>query len=425
MRTNFTPTQLTDPHITAVEKNLRACVHCGICTATCPTYQLLGDERDGPRGRIVLMQNMLEKGGAPDAETVLHVDRCLSCLACRSACPSSVDYARLVDEARQHIQTHYRRPMADKLLRWLIATMMTRPALVRLGIFLSHFAGPLTALLPGRLAGMARMGAQAPLQGPASPPRAILPNARRIALMPGCVQAALAPQIDEAVARVLARRGFELVPLEGAGCCGSLVHHLGRSEDAKDWARRAVSAFEHAGGADSFDGVLITATGCSAHLKDLEHLFLDDPLWLPRAKALADATRDFLELAQPGTPAAPRGVRIAWHAPCSSQNGLKVAGRAEALLAAAGFEVASIPEAHLCCGSAGSYSILQPEIAGALRARKLANIASVRPDIVATSNIGCLTYLAGAEAPPVIHLAELLDWAEGGPLPVALTERGG
>ncbi len=425
MRTHFTPTQLTDPHIAEAQKNLRACVHCGICTATCPTYTLLGDERDGPRGRIVLIQNMLERGGAPDAETVLHVDRCLSCLACRTACPSSVDYARLVDAARVHIQTNYRRPLGDKLLRWLIATVMPRPALMRFAVMLSRLAGPLVYLLPGRLRTMAAMGAATPLHGPASLPRAIIPNAKRIALMPGCVQQAIAPQIDAATARVLARRGYELVPLEGAGCCGSLVHHLGRSEDAKNWARRAIEAYERAGGADGFEGVLITATGCSAHLKDLPHLFQGDPLWLPRASAFAAATQDFLELATPPVQAEPRSLRVAWHAACSLTNGLKLANRGEALLKACGFEVVMPPDAHLCCGSAGSYSILQPRIAEALRARKLDALASVEPDIVASSNIGCLNHLADAAGPPLVHLAELLDWTEGGAVPVALKQRAG
>jgi len=420
MRTAFTPTQLTDPHLAEAEKNLRACVHCGICTATCPTYVLLGDERDGPRGRIVLMQNMLEKGGAPDPQTVLHVDRCLSCLACRTACPSSVDYARLVDEARTHIQVTYRRPLGDKMFRWLIATVMPRPALTRFGLLLARLVSPVAFLLPGRLATIVRLGAHAELYGPSAPPRAILPNPRRVALMPGCVQAALSPGIDAAVARVLARRGIELVPLEGAGCCGSLVHHLGRSEDAKNWARRAIEAYERAG---AVEGVLISATGCSAHLKDLSHLFLDDPLWLPRARAFAAASRDFLDLAEPGAPLPQRSLRVAWHAACSLQNGLKISGKAEALLAAAGFDVLAIPEGHLCCGSAGTYSLLQPEIAGALRARKLGNIASVEPDIVATSNFPCLNHLKGADAPPFVHLAELLDWTEGGPVPVALAQR--
>lgn len=425
MRTNFTPTQLTNPHVVEAEKNLRVCVHCGICTATCPTYVLLGDERDGPRGRIVMIQNMLEAGIAPSAETVLHVDRCLSCLACRTACPSGVDYARLIDEARVHIQTTYRRPFGDKMLRWFIATLMTRPTLVRAGLFAARLAAPFAFLLPGRLALMTAMGAHAKLQPAAILQRSILPNAKRIALMPGCVQPALAPQIDQAVARCLARRGFELVPLEGAGCCGSLVQHLGRSEDAKRWARRAIEAFEHAGGPQAFDGILITATGCSAHLKDLQNLFLDEPTWLPRARAFAQAARDFLDLASSSQGAAPRRLRVAWQAPCSLQNGLRLAANGEALLAAAGFDVQTIPEGHLCCGSAGSYSILQPEISGRLRARKLGNIATLHADVIATANIGCLNHLAGSDAPPVVHLAELLDWAEGGPEPLALAGGAG
>lgn len=425
MRTNFTPTQLTNPHVVEAEKNLRVCVHCGICTATCPTYVLLGDERDGPRGRIVMIQNMLEAGIAPSAETVLHVDRCLSCLACRTACPSGVDYARLIDEARVHIQTTYRRPFGDKMLRWFIATVMTRPTLVRAGLFAARLAAPFAFLLPGRLALMTAMGAHAKLQPAAILQRSILPNAKRIALMPGCVQPALAPQIDQAVARCLARRGFELVPLEGAGCCGSLVQHLGRSEDAKRWARRAIEAFEHAGGPQAFDGILITATGCSAHLKDLQNLFLDEPTWLPRARAFAQAARDFLDLASSSQGAAPRRLRVAWQAPCSLQNGLRLSANGEALLAAAGFDVQTIPEGHLCCGSAGSYSILQPEISGRLRARKLGNIATLHADVIATANIGCLNHLAGSDAPPVVHLAELLDWAEGGPEPLALAGGAG
>ena len=420
MRTNFSPSQLTDPHLAEVERNLRSCVHCGICTATCPTYVLLGDERDGPRGRIVMMQQMLEEGGAPSPQTVLHVDRCLSCLACRTACPSSVDYARLVDAARIHIQTRYRRPIGDRLLRWSIARVMTRPALVRLGLGLARAFAPVSGLLPGRLAAMARMGAGARTRPAARPPAEAAANSRRIALMPGCAQAALAPGIDEAVARVLARQGYALVPLAGAGCCGSLVHHLGRSEDAKAWARRAILALERAGGADSFDGILITATGCSAHLKDLAHLFAGDPVWAPRAAAFAAKARDFLDLARARGATAPRALRVAWQAPCSLQNALRLAEAGRMLLADAGFEVVDIPEGHLCCGSAGSYSILQPELAGQLRARKLANIAGLEPDVIATANIGCLHHLSGPDAPPVVHLAELIDWAQGGATPEIL-----
>lgn len=409
MRTNFSPAQLAHPHLAAAEENLRNCVHCGICTATCPTYVLLGDERDGPRGRIVMMQQMLEENAVPSSETVLHVDRCLSCLACRTVCPSSVDYARLVDTARAHIETHYNRPPGDRLLHWLIAIVMPRPALVRLGLLFA----PLGLWLPGRLGAMARMGlkrhaATTPVAG-----STVIADAKRIALMQGCVQKALAPEIDEAARRVLARRGYELVPLVGAGCCGSLIHHLGKDEQAKAWAKRAIDAFERAG---PFDGVLITATGCSAYLKDLAHLFAGDPAWATRAAAFAAKTRDFLDLAMP-LPGTSKPVRVAWQAPCSLQNGLKLADAGKSLLRSAGFEVFDILENHLCCGSAGSYSILQPEIAGQLRARKLSNISFVRPDVIATANIGCLHHLSGPDAPPIVHLVELIDWAEGGATP--------
>jgi glycolate oxidase iron-sulfur subunit len=233
--------------------------------------------------------------------------------------------------------------------------------------------------------------------------------------MPGCVQSALAPEIDAATARVLARRGIALVPLGGAGCCGSLAHHLGRDGEAKAFARRAIEAFEASG----CDGVLITATGCSAHLKDLAHLFADEPAWAPRAASFAAKALDPLELIEAGGQA-PRRPRVAWQAPCSLQNGLRLADKGRTLLADCGYEVLDVPEGHLCCGSAGSYSILQPEIAGALRARKLANIAGLKPDVIATANIGCLHHLSGPDAPPIVHWAELVDWADGGAEPGAL-----
>jgi glycolate oxidase iron-sulfur subunit len=420
MRTNFSSAQLAVPQLADAEKSLRACMHCGICTATCPTYVLLGDERDSPRGRIVMMQHMLEEGGTPSAETVLHVDRCLSCLACRTACPSSVDYARLVDSARAHIQEHYSRPLSDRLLRWLIATVMTRPALVSLSIFAARVFAPIARRLPGRLKTMAETGLaldRAPSSGVRANPAA---SARRIALMPGCVQQVIAPEIDAAAARVLARRGFALVPLEGAGCCGSLVHHMGREREAKGWAKRAIEAFERANEADAFDAVTITATGCGAHLKDIAHLFKGDPEWEPRAKNFAAKFRDFSELASPRRSWPPERLRVAYHAACSAQNGLSLQGRPEALLKEAGFEVFAVPEGHLCCGAGGAYSILQPEIAAQLRSRKLGNIESLKADVIATGNVGCLNQLSGPDAPPVVHIAELLDWVEGGVKPKAM-----
>lgn len=419
MRYNFTAEQLADPQIGPAAKAVRSCVHCGICTATCPTYVVLGDERDSPRGRIVLMKDMLEKGGAPSPEAVHHIDRCLSCLNCKTACPSSVNYQRLVDQARVHIQEHYKRPLGDRLLRWIIATVMTRPALVRIGLLLAKLGGPISKLLPGRLGAMAAIGAAARPQGP-EPHVFPKPDVvkQRIAIMPGCVQGALAPQIDGAVARVLARRGIELIALEGSGCCGALPHHMGREDDSRAWAKKAIEAYERG----SFDGVLITATGCSAQLKDYAHQFAGDPVWEPRAARFAAAARDFAELCTPMTATPPRALRVAYHPACSLQNSLKLNGTGEAMLEAAGFIVTPFLESNLCCGSAGTYSILQPELSGKLRQRKLGNIAAANPDLLVSGNIGCLQHLAAGKGlnQPILHIAELLDWAEGGPKPVNL-----
>jgi glycolate oxidase iron-sulfur subunit len=413
MKYNFTPEQLADPQVGPAAAAVRSCVHCGICTATCPTYVVLGDERDSPRGRIVLMKDMLEKGGAPTKEQVYHIDRCLSCLNCKTACPSSVNYQRLVDQARIHIQEHYRRPLMDRLLRWTIATVMTRPRLVRVGLLLARIGAPIARLLPGRLGAMAKMGLMARPQGPEPthfPKPAVVKQ--RIAIMPGCVQGALAPQIDVAVGRVLARRGIELVTLEGSGCCGALPHHMGREEDARGWAKKAIEAFEHG----QYDGVLITATGCSAQLKDYAQMFAGDPVWQPRAAKFAAAARDFAELCTPLETTPPRPLRVAYHPACSLQNSLKLNGVGEALLATAGFTVTPFLESHLCCGSAGTYSILQPDLSSQLRARKLENIAAAEPDVLVSGNIGCLQHLAagGGLNQPILHIAELLDWAEGG-----------
>lgn len=419
MRYNFTPDQIADPQLGPAAKAVRACVHCGFCTATCPTYVVLGDERDSPRGRIILMKDMLEKGGAPTKEQVYHIDRCLSCLNCKTACPSSVNYQRLVDQARVHIQEHYRRPLADRLIRFGIAKIMTRPAWVRLGLALAKIAAPIARILPGRMGAMARMGLSAHPQGP-EPITFAQPSKvqQRIAIMPGCVQAALAPQIDSAVARVLARRGIELVALDGAGCCGALPHHMGRERESREWAKKAIVAFEQG----HYDGVLITATGCSSHLKDYAHQFAGDPVWQARAEKFAAHARDFAELCTPRSVQPPQPLRVAYHPACSLQNSLKLNGVGEALLEAAGFILTPFAETHICCGSAGTYSILQPDLSGQLRARKLGHIAAAEPDVVVSGNIGCLQHLAAGAGlgRPILHLAELLDWAEGGPKPANL-----
>jgi glycolate oxidase iron-sulfur subunit len=417
MRTQFSSAQLAGPALAEVERNLRACMHCGICTATCPTYVLLGDERDGPRGRIVMMQKMLEEGGAPSPETVLHVDRCLSCLSCRTACPSGVDYARLVDTARIHIETHFDRPLGERVLRWFIAEVMSRPLAVRALLSLAHLFAPIARAMPGRLGAMARKGTRlsSPARSRLADPAASFDG--ETIVLTGCVQAAVAPAIDDAVIRLLGRRKQRAYGV--AGCCGALALHLGRKDEAIALAKQRIEECERV----SPDGpITISATGCAVHMKDYAHIFQDDPAWQARAAAFAGRVQDTSRLLGDVRAEAPLRLRVAFHSACSAQNGLKLKDQVEKTLKRVGFEVLAIPEAHLCCGSAGSYSLLQPGISEALRARKLDNIRSLTPDLIATGNIGCLVQLSGADAPPVVHYAELLDWAEGGPAPAILEE---
>ena len=412
MRTAFSPEQLADPHLSDAEHQLRTCIHCGFCTATCPTYILLGDERDSPRGRIGLIQHMLESKAPPTKETVLHLDRCLSCLGCRSACPSGVDYASLIDVARAHIETNYRRPPMERLFRAFVLFVLMRPKVF--GV-LSALAGVAAPFLPGKLGTMAKKGRikHRPAQiAPVAPTSA---GARRVLLVPGCVQRAIAPSIDAATIRVLARQDIRIETLKTVECCGSLAYHLGKTEISKNYARALILAFEEASTSGEVDAVLITASGCGSFLKDMGRVFADEPEWSARADAFAAKVKDFTELAEPGTHAAARELTVAYHPPCSLQHGQRIHGRGERLLSAAGFRLAPIPDTHLCCGSAGSYSVLQPEIAETLRARKLDSIRTTGATLIASANLGCLTHLAGDI--PTVHIAELLDWAEGGPKP--------
>jgi glycolate oxidase iron-sulfur subunit len=418
MRNNFTPEQWADPELAPAATAVRRCVHCGFCTATCPTYVVLGDERDSPRGRIQFMQKMLEEGGTPSDEAVHHIDRCLSCLNCRTTCPSSVDYARLVDTSRAYIHEHYKRPLGDRFMRWIIATVFPYPGRTKLALLFAPLGRIAAMFIPmGRLEVMLKKAS-----APRGPERLTRPEKalKRIAMLPGCVQKAVMPEIDAAASRVLARRGIELVPLEGAGCCGALSHHLGRENESREFAKTLITAWE----AGSYDGIFISATGCGGYLKELQHTFPGDPVWQPRAEKFAAAMIDFVELVPSANVTPPpvfegkRALRVAYHPPCSLQNSLKLNGRSEALLAEAGFLLTPFLEPHICCGSAGSYAILQPELSQTLRDRKLGHIQAGNPDVIVSGNIGCIQQLSGGV--PVLHIAQLLDWAEGGPKPEAL-----
>ena len=435
MRTDFTTEQLADPDTAESEKVLRNCTHCGFCTATCPTYVLLGNELDSPRGRIYLIKDMLADGGRVTADTVKHIDRCLSCLACMTTCPSGVNYMHLVDHARRWIEQHYRRPRAERGLRRFLGTVLSRPRLFRLALRGAAFAKPFSRFLPGRLAPLVDLAPDAiPPASPIDAPRvyaAAGEQRMRVALLPGCAQRVLAHEINDATIRVLTRHGCEVVVAHGSGCCGSLAHHLGQEASALGFARANIDAWERERRAAGLDAIVANASGCGTTVKDYGFMLREDADYTETAARIASLARDVTEVIETlGLSASTLSAgatkrRVAYHSACSMQHGQHLDAGPRALLAAAGFEPIDVPEGHLCCGSAGTYNLLQPEIATELRDRKLANIASVRPDLVATGNIGCITQLAAGCAVSVVHTVELLDWATGGPVPKALTGSAG
>lgn len=415
MRTSFTADQLADPQTAASAGAIRKCVHCGFCTATCPTYVLLGDERDSPRGRIELIKAMLEDGGPPAASTVTHIDRCLSCLACATTCPSGVDYAQLIDHARAHIETHYQRPWPERTLRMVLAKVLTHRAALTAALTLGRLARPLLPVVERLrlkpLAALLRLTPPRSLR--ASPQRSFPADGRkrgRVILLQGCVEPAMAPQIRAAAIRLINRAGYEVVLAEGEGCCGALSEHLGRAAEAKGMAQANLAAWKTAGKADA---IVTTAAGCGTMLKAYG-----------KVAGTAVPAKDILEfIAEAGLPPVVKahGMTVAYHAACSLQHGQQIRAGPPALLAQAGFDVRPVAEGHLCCGSAGVYNILQPELATRLRDRKAGNINAVGAVVVAAGNVGCMAQLAPVLDAPVVHPVELLDWATGGPKPAALT----
>jgi glycolate oxidase iron-sulfur subunit len=429
VRTDFTLAQLADPDTRDSEKILRACVHCGFCTATCPTYVLLGDELDSPRGRIYLIKNMLEAGGSVPSETVTHIDRCLSCLACVTTCPSGVNYMHLVDHGRRHIEEHYRRPLAERWLRRLLGVVLTKPRRFRALLTAASWARPLAALMPARLRVMLALAPRrVPPASPVDRPQifpAVGERRMRVALLPGCAQQVVMPQINEATIRLLTRHGCEVVVSEGSGCCGALVHHLGQEASALGFAKANIDAWERECGEGGLDAIVVNASGCGTTVKDYGFMLREDPAYVDRAARVSALARDVSEVAAAlgieRRTVEGQGLRVAYHSACSLQHGQRLHREPKVLLTAAGYEAVDVPEGHLCCGSAGTYNLLQSELANTLRERKLANIALTGAQLVAAGNVGCITQLAPYSPVPVVHTVELLDWATGGPIPPALS----
>jgi glycolate oxidase iron-sulfur subunit len=430
MQTNFSDLQLQDPDTASSNQVLRTCVHCGFCTATCPTFVLLGDELDSPRGRIYLMKDMLESGRPATEEVVRHVDRCLSCLSCMTTCPSGVNYMHLVDHARAYIENTYIRPWHERWLRSVLAFMLPKPGLFHAALEGARLAKPFAALLPktgvlpGRLRAMLALAPKTiPDAGHSARPgvhKAEGERRGRVALLTGCAQTVLAPQINEATIRLLTRLGIEVVVAEGVGCCGALTHHMGKHAAAMAAARAAISGWTREVDGAGLDAIVINTSGCGTTVKDYGFMFRAERDRV-RAEAVSALCMDITEyLAKIGYDAVREkpGMRVAYHAACSLQHGQSITAAPKQLLRAAGFEVVEPRESHLCCGSAGTYNLMQPEISGKLRARKLHNIDATKPDLVAAGNVGCITQLSGGV--PVVHTVELLDWMAGGPKPAVL-----
>lgn len=452
MQTTFTPEQLTDPGTARANQILRTCVHCGFCTATCPTYQVLGDELDSPRGRIYLIKDMLENERVPDEKTVKHIDRCLSCLACMTTCPSGVHYMHLVDHAREYIETHYDRPWSDRALRWLLARILPYPGRFRLALLGAKIGRPFARFLPDpRLRAMLAMAPKRiPPVSRNDDPQSFAPKGARrmrVALMTGCAQKALNTDINDATIRLLTRLGCEVVVARGAGCCGALTHHMGKTAESHGTAAQNIRAWVAEMDGAGLDAIVINTSGCGTTVKDYGHMFRNSDMAGDAAR-VAGIARDVSEvLAQlmpeaplraatparteiAGTEAAPGArpdggpIRVAYHAACSLQHGQKIKDHPKALLKAAGFEVVEPADSHLCCGSAGTYNLMQPEISGQLKDRKVRTLEAKAPDVIAAGNIGCMMQIGSGTGIPVVHSVELLDWASGGPKPRALGDRG-
>jgi len=428
MQTTFTDAQLKDPATARSNEILRSCVHCGFCTATCPTYQVLGDELDSPRGRIYLIKDMLENDRPADAKTVKHIDRCLSCLACMTTCPSGVHYMHLVDHARAHIEKTYTRPPFERMLRWTLARILPYPTRFRLALIAAKIGRPFAFLMPdARLKAMLEMA-----------PKTIPPVSRnddpqvfpatgdkkmRVALMTGCAQKALNTDINDATIRLLRRLGCEVVVAEGMGCCGALVHHMGKEDESHAAAAKNISAWMAEFRGSGLDAVVINTSGCGTTVKDYGHMFRNDPLAEDAAK-VSELAMDVselltkLDIPQGGE----QGIRVAYHAACSLQHGQQIKTYPKDLLKKVGFEVVEPRDAHLCCGSAGTYNLMQPKISKELKARKVATLEERSPDIIAAGNIGCMMQIGSGTDVPMVHTVELVDWATGGPQPPALRQ---
>ena len=425
MQTNFTEEQLEQKDNKSSEKIIKKCVHCGMCNATCPTFNLLGDELDSPRGRIYLIQDMLENEKKPTANIVKHIDRCLSCYSCMTTCPAGVNYMHLIDHGRKYIEKNYERSFFDKIIRNFLSIVLPNNKLFKLSSLLVKIAKPFKLLLPSKIKDMMDLM-------PTFFPKKMLkekeiysPRGKkkisRVALLTGCVQKEISPQINEATIRILNRHGVEVIVPKKIKCCGSLNHHLGKNEDANIDFVNNINVWYDEYLKGNLDAILSNTSGCGTTIKDYGFIFRNNKEMKKKAQKISELTKDIseylLDNLKLNFKKKEKNFRIAYHSACSMQHGQKVHSQPIDLLSKTKNEILEIPDGHLCCGSAGTYNILQPKIAKQLLKDKVKNIEDLKPEIIATGNIGCITQISNGTNIPILHTIEILDWYTGGPKP--------
>ena len=431
METNFSKEQLKNKDNRSSEKILRKCVHCGFCNATCPTYKLLGDELDGPRGRIYLIKDMLENNKPANEKIVKHIDRCLSCYSCMTTCPSGVNYMHLIDHGRSHIEKTYKRPFLDRVIRNFLSKVLSNSFNFRIIAILTQFAKPFVFLFPKRIREMISF---MPMNFPKKTisKKVVYPalnkkrSIARVALLTGCVQKVLSPQINEATIRLLNRHGIEVVVPKKIDCCGSLNHHLGKGELANKTFKKNISIWYDEYLKNGLDAIISNTSGCGTTVKDYEFIFRSDNDFKKKAKKISELTKDISEYLDENvklnfvTKKNEKTYKIAYHSACSMQHGQKLHQESIDLIKKTGNEVIEIPEGHICCGSAGTYNLLQSDIAKSLLKSKIFNIKKIKPEIISTGNIGCITQISRGTKIPILHTVEIIDWYTGGPKPKVL-----
>ena len=429
MQTFFTEEQLKDKDNKSSEKILRKCVHCGFCNATCPTYQLLGDELDGPRGRIYLIKDMLEKNKPANEKIVKHIDRCLSCYSCMTTCPSGVNYMHLIDHGRNHIEKTYKRPLMDRIIRSFLSHVLSNSFNFRIISILTQFIKPFQFLLPSKISEMIKfMPTRFPKKTLSTMQTYSALNRKkpvaRVALLTGCVQKVISPQINESTIRLLTRHGIEVIVPKNVGCCGSLTHHLGKKDLADKIFKNNISIWYEEYLTNGLDAIISNASGCGTTLKDYGFIFRSDKNLKKKAKKISELTKDITEYLEDNVKLNfitktknEKKYKIAYHSACSMQHGQRIHKVPIDLIKKTGNEVFDIPDGHLCCGSAGTYNLLQNDIAKKLLKNKITNINKINPQIISTGNIGCITQISHGTKIPILHTVEIIDWYTGGPKP--------